>query len=109
EANQISLRLGGKNTAARFYLRYGDGVTSGSVNTVSGTTGGYRFNTSAWQVYRLVFHAGHTKYDLYIDGVDAPVFEGVAVSTTGDQNGIYFGAESAHRCNMDVEYVKMGT
>jgi predicted GH43/DUF377 family glycosyl hydrolase len=109
EANQISLRLGGKNTAARFYLRYGDGVTSGSVNTVPGTSGGYRFNTSAWQVYRLVFHADHTKYDLYIDGVDAPVFEGVAVSTTGDQNGIYFGAESAHRCNMDIEYVKMGT
>ena len=109
EANQISLRLGGKNTAARFYLRYGDGVTGGSVNTVPGTSGAYRVNTSAWQVYRLVFHADHTKYDVYLAGVDAPVFEGVAVSTTGDQNGIYFGAESTHRCNMDVEYVKMGT
>lgn len=109
EANQISLRLGGKNTAARFYLRYGDGVTGGSVNTVSGTSGGYRLNTSVWQVYQLVFHADHTKYDVYLSGVENPIFEDVAVSATGDQNGIYFGAESAHRCNMDVEYVKMGT
>lgn len=109
EANQISLRLGGKNTAARFYLQYGDGITSGSINTVSGGSDAYRVNTSDWQVYRLVLHADHTKYDIYLDGVENPVFENVAISVTSDQNGIYFGAESYHRCNMDIEYVKMGT
>jgi predicted GH43/DUF377 family glycosyl hydrolase len=29
--------------------------------------------------------------------------------TTGDTNGIYLGAESYHRCNLDVAYVKMAT
>ena len=109
EANQVSLRLGGKNTAARFYLQYGDGVTSGSISTTSGGTDAYRVNTAEWQVYRLVFHADHTKYDVYLAGVENPIFENVAISATSDQNGIYFGAESYHRCNMDVEYVKMGT
>jgi hypothetical protein len=109
EANQISLRLGSKNTAARFYLRYGDGVTGGSVSSVSGANDAIRVNTSVWQVYRMVFHADHTKYDIYLAGEENPLFVNVPVTTTGDQNGIYFGAESPHRCNMDIEYVKMGT
>ncbi|MEA4982583.1 MAG: SGNH/GDSL hydrolase family protein [Paludibacter sp.] len=109
EANQVSLRLGGKNTAARFYLQYGDGVTSGSISTTSGGSDAYRVNTSAWQVYRMVFHADHKKYDVYLVGVEDPIFEDVSISATSDQNGVYFGAESYHRCNMDVEYVKMGS
>lgn len=109
EASQISLRLGSKNTAARFYLRYGDGVTGGSVSTIAGGSDAIRVNTSAWQVYRLVFHADHTKYDIYLAGDENPLFTNVAITTTGDQNGVYFGAESPHRCNMDIEYVKMGT
>lgn len=110
ESNQISLRLGSKNTAARIYLKPGDGVTTGYVSTSSGgTVNAYRLNTTEWQVYRLVLHADHLKYDVYIAGIDEPILENMAVNTTGDQNGVYFGAESYHRCNIDVEYVKMGT
>jgi hypothetical protein len=110
EANQISLRLGSKNTAARIYLKPGDGVTSGYVSTSSGgTVNAYRLNTTEWQVYRLVLHADHLKFDVYIAGVDEPILENMAVNATGDQNGVYFGAESYHRCNIDVEYAKMGT
>lgn len=109
EANQIALRLGSKTTAAPIFLRYGDGVGSGSISTNSGGSNAYKLNTSTWQVYRLVFQANHTKYDVYVAGIDEPIFQNVAVGTTTDQNGIYFGAESPHRCNIDIEYVKMGT
>lgn len=109
EANQIALRLGSKTTAAPIFLRYGDGLTTGSVSTNSGGSNAYKINTSVWQVYRIVFQANHTKYDVYVAGIEEPIFVNVPVGTTSDQNGVYFGAESAHRCNMDVEYVKMGT
>lgn len=110
EANQISLRLGSKSTAAPIYLKYGDGVTGGTLSTTSGGTQNvHKINTAEWQVYRWVFHPDHSKYDVYIDGKEDPIFENVVVAATADQNGIYFGAESYHRCNIDVEYVKMGT
>lgn len=109
EANQIALRMGGLKIATPIYLRYGDGVTNGSVSTTSGATNAYKVNTSDWQTYRIVLNADHTKYDVYVAGVEDPVFENIAIISTSDQNGVYFGAESRHRCNMDVEYVKMGT
>jgi hypothetical protein len=109
EANQISLRIGNKQLAAPIYLRYGDGVTGGSVSATSGSTDAYKVNTSDWKVYRIVLHPDHSKYDVYIAGVEEPVFFNVGIGSTGDQKGIYFGAESRHRCNIDVEYVKMGT
>ena len=40
---------------------------------------------------------------------DEPIFEDVAVGEHADENGVYIGAESRHRCNIDVMYVKMGT
>jgi lysophospholipase L1-like esterase len=110
EANQISLRLGSKGIAAPIYLRYGDGLTGGYVSATSGGTSNvYTINTSIWQIYRWVFHPDHSKYDVYIDGVEDPLLENIPVAATGDQDGIYFGAESYHRCHIDVEYVKMGT
>lgn len=110
QSNQISLRLGSIKTAARIYLKYGDGVTGGFVSTTSGGTSNvYTINTSEWQIYRMVFHADHLKYDVYVDGLDEPVLENISVNATTDQNGVYFGAESYHCCNIDVEYVKMGT
>lgn len=108
EANQIALRIGGEKIAAPIFLRYGD-AESGSLSTVSGGQNAYKMNTSDWQVYRMVFHADHATYDVYVEGVEDPVFTNVGIATTSDQNGIYFGAESRHRCNIDVEYVKMGT
>ncbi len=109
EANQIALRLGSKGIAVPVYLRYGNGISGGSVSTVPAGTNAYKLNTSGWQVYRMVFHADHSSYDVYVAGVEDPVFENIAIANTSDQNGIYFGAESYHRCNIDVEYVKMGT
>ena len=109
EANQIALRMGVLKIATPIYLRYGDGVTGGSVSTVSGAQNAYQMNTSDWQIYRIVLNVDHTKYDVYVAGVEEPVFENIAIVSTGDQNGVYFGAESTHRCNMDIEYVKMGT
>ena len=109
EANQIALRLGGKRTAVPIYLRYGNDETTGSVSTTAAGANAYRVNTSEWQIYRWVFHPDHSKYDVYIDGIENPIFENIAIVTTSDPNGIYLGAESFHRCNIDVEYVKMGT
>ncbi|MDR1681840.1 MAG: hypothetical protein LBS25_00405, partial [Candidatus Symbiothrix sp.] len=110
ESNQISLRSKGDGISAPIYLKYGDGVSGGWVSATSGGTSNvYALNTAEWQVYRLVFHADHTKYDVYVDGVDSPILENIATITKGDDNGVYFGAEGNHRCNIDVEYVKMGT
>jgi hypothetical protein len=109
EANQISLRIGNKQLAAPIYLRYGDGVTGGSVSATPGGDNAHKVNTSDWQVYRIVLHTGHLKYDVYIAGEENPIFENIGIGNTGDQKGVYFGAESRHRCNIDVEYVKMGT
>lgn len=109
EANQVALRLGSIKAAAPIFLKYGDGVTGGSVSTTPGGEKTYKLNTSEWQIYRLVFHADHSKYDVYVVGNEEPIFENVPNATTSDANGVYFGGESAHRCNIDVEYVKMGT
>lgn len=109
EANQIALRLGSKSIAAPIFLKYGDGTTNGLISTSASGSNAYILNTSTWQIYRLVFNADHASYDVFIEGIEDPIFENVGVATTGDQNGIYFGAESYHRCNIDVEYVKMGT
>lgn len=106
EANQISLRLGNENTATPIFLKYGDGVTGGTINTTSGAANAYTVNTSEWQIYRIVLHADHAKYDVYID--KEPIFENIGKITATEQN-VVVGAESRHRCNMDIEYVKMGT
>lgn len=109
EANQIALRLGGKGIAAPIYLKYGDGVSGGSLSSSADGADAYMLNTTEWQVYRWVFQADHASYDVYVDGINEPIFEDLDVVSTSDQNGVYFGAESYHRCNIDVMYVKMGT
>jgi hypothetical protein len=107
EANQISLRLKSRNIVAPIFLKHGN-AESGSLSITPGGDA-YTINTSEWQIYRLVFHANSLKYDVYIEGVDDPVFENVATDPKSDDDGVYFGAESNHRCNIDIEYVKMGT
>ncbi len=109
DANQISLRINGgtgKQFMTQIFLKYGD-ASNGTVKTASGAS--YTINTSEWQVYRMVLHPDHSKYDVYIGGVKDPIFENVAIGSKQDPNGIYFGAESNTSCNIDVEYVKMGT
>ncbi|MDR2626409.1 MAG: T9SS type A sorting domain-containing protein [Dysgonamonadaceae bacterium] len=107
ETNQISLRLKSKNIVAPIFLKHGN-AESGSLSIKPGDNA-YIINTSEWQVYRLVFHANTSKYDVYVEGVDDPVFENIATDPKQDDDGVYFGAESQHRCNIDIEYVKMGT
>ncbi|MDR1585662.1 MAG: cadherin-like beta sandwich domain-containing protein, partial [Prevotellaceae bacterium] len=109
EASQICLRIGNENLATPIFLRYGDGTTGGSISTYANGSDAKPLNTSEWHVYRIVLQKNHTTYNVYLDDEKDPVFANVAKGTTGDQRGVYFGAESAHRVNIDVEYVKMGT
>ena len=106
EANQISLRVGTENLYVPIYLKYGDAST-GYVSTRSGGEDAYHLNTAEEQIYRLLLHPDHKTYNVYVDGIDGPVFENVATSTHTNENGVYIGAESRHRCNIDVMYVKM--
>lgn len=108
EANQISLRMKSENLYAPIYLKYGD-ATTGYVSTTSGGEEPYHLNTMEYQLYRLILLPDHKAYDVYVDGVDEPIFENVPVGEHADENGVYIGAESRHRCNIDVMYVKMGT
>ncbi len=106
DGNQLALRLA--NTATTpIYIKYGD-AESGSVSTKSNLSNAFKMNTSEWQIYRIVFRAD-LKYDVYIDGMEEPVFEGEQGGTNSDQNGIYIGAESDKVCDIDIEYVKVGT
>ena len=49
------------------------------------------------------------QYDIYIDGINEPVIATEDYWVKTDQSGVYFGAESNQSCNLDIEYVKMGT
>ena len=88
EANQISLRMKSENLYAPIYLKYGDAST-GYVSTTSGGEEPYYLNTSEYQVYRLVLLPDHKTYDVYVEGVDEPIFEDVAVGEHADENGVY--------------------
>lgn len=110
ESNQLSARLNSKNMA--IHLKYGDqnnGYMSIGPAMSHNETDKYMLNTSEWHVYRFVFHADNTKYDVYVDDINEPVFENVNTTTMTGTNILRLGAETYHRCNMDIEYVKMGT
>lgn len=109
EASQICLRMGTEKIATPIFLRYGDGTTGGSISTVANGSNAYALNTSEWHIFRIVLQKDHATYNVYLDDEKDPIFANVAKGSTTDQNGVYFGAESAHRVNIDVEYVKMGT
>jgi len=68
----------------------------------------YYLDVSEWHLYRFVLSADNTQYDVYIDGKLA--FEGVSTIGMDSQTNILrFGANIRNRCNIDVEYAKMGT
>ena len=109
ESNQISARLNGKNLA--IHLKYG--VENEGYITIKPAVNHYddekyKLNTSEWHIFKIVFHADNLAYDVYVDDVVNPIFENVATTTMTCTNIIRLGAESFHRCNLDVEYVKMG-
>jgi hypothetical protein len=109
---QISLRMngGGDSFTAPIFLKYGDEETPGSVSTVAGgASNAYTLNTSDWQIYRLVLRANHSEYDVYVDGLRDPVLQTGKTASKTDQGGVYFGAESSQSCELDIEYVRMGT
>lgn len=110
ESNQISARLNGKNLA--IHIKHGDANTGyltvdADVNPEMSSR--YKLNTSEWHTYRFVLHADNLSYDVYIDDMDQPIYENVPTSSMAGTNILRLGAESQHRCNMDIEYVKMGT
>lgn len=109
ESNQISARLNNKQMSIN--LKYGD-ATTGYVTILAGLTHTdaekFVINTSEWHTYRFVLHADNLKFDVYIDGSEDPVFENVSTTSSTGSNILRLGAESPHRCNMDIEYVKMG-
>lgn len=109
ESNQISARLNGKNLA--IHLKYGvDNEGYVAVKPAVNHTDNekYKINTTEWHIYKIVFHVDNLMYDVYIDDVADPIFENVSTTAMTGTNIIRIGAESFHRCNMDVEYVKMG-
>ena len=104
-SNQISVRLNGR--AVSIYLSYGD-ENSGYLVAAERVDGErYSINTSEWHVYRIILSADGQYYDLYIDGDTEPVYTNIPTYAKGDDNGVYFGAEGTHNCNIDIEYVKM--
>lgn len=110
EAHQISARLNTQNMAV--FLKHGD-ANNGYISLTGAAThkdeDKYKVNTSEWHIYRFVFFADNLRYDVYIDDIEEPIFEDVATTAMAGSNIIRLGAESSHRCNMDIEYVKMGT
>jgi hypothetical protein len=110
ESNQLSARFNNKNLA--IHLKYGnedDGYISCSAGITHADKDKYMINTSEWHVYRFVFYPDNSIYDVFIDDMEYPVFENIPTSSMTGSNIIRLGAESTHRCNMDIEYVKMGT
>ncbi len=110
ESNQISARLNSKNMA--IHLKYGtegQGYMSLQAGVTHSNDEKYLLNTAEWHVYRFVFHADNTKYDVYLDELDDPIFENVPTTSGSGTNILRLGAETFHRCNMDIEYAKMGT
>lgn len=110
ESNQISARLNQKNLS--IHLKYGDansGYVSVSAAKSHDDADKYKINTSEWHIYRFVFYADNSMYDVYIDNIVEPIFENIPTTSMTGSNIIRLGAESQHRCNMDIEYVKMGT
>jgi len=110
EAHQISARLNTKNIA--IFLKYGD-ANNGYVSLKGALNHSeeekYKINTSEWHVYRFVLYPDNSMYDVYIDDIEEPIFEDVPTTSMSGSNIIRLGAESQHRCNMDIKYVKMGT
>ncbi|MEA4982581.1 MAG: SGNH/GDSL hydrolase family protein, partial [Paludibacter sp.] len=110
ESNQLSARFNNKNLA--IHLKYGD-VNEGYISLSAGLSHAdndkYKINTSEWHVYRFVFYPDNSIYDVYIDDIESPVFENIPTASMTGSNIIRLGAESMHRCNLDIEYVRMGT
>lgn len=110
ESNQISARLNGRNLS--LFMKYGaenEGYVSLGAAVDPAGIDRYMINTSEWHVYRFVLHADNMFYDVYVDDIEEAVFENIPTSSMSGSNIVRLGAESTHRCNMDIEYVKMGT
>jgi len=109
ESNQISARMNNKNMS--IHLKYGD-ANVGYITLQAGVSHSneekFKLNTSEWHIYRFVFYADNLKYDVYVDGSDNPIFENAPTTSMSGTNILRLGAETNNRCNMDIEYAKMG-
>ncbi len=114
EANQIAIQI--NNKIMSIYLASGDSNNGyATPQTTSGTgvdpsvSEKYTMNTAEWHVYRFILKANRLTYDVYLDDIKTPIFKDVLAITKTGSNTPKFGGESWQRCNMDIEYVKMGT
>jgi hypothetical protein len=109
ESNQISARLGNKTMAV--HIKYGtEGCVSPTAVLNPEDINEKRvLNTTEWHTYRCVLSAEYSTYTVDNDGGREPVLENVATGSLSGSSIIKLGSESYHRCNMDIEYVKMAT
>lgn len=111
EANQLSIRMNGKIIPIYLWAQTAEseGFVSHSSALKPGESEKYRLNTSEWHVYRLLISQDNTTFDVYVDNHPMPIFAGVPTTNKSGTNIFRLGAETYHRCNLDVEYVKMAT
>lgn len=110
EANQIAVCIGGK--LMKIYLKYGDknsGYIFDTPLALHKNSKKYILNTSQWHVYRFVYNPSNYTCDVYVDNWDEPVISALKTHYDGTKNYVYLGADQNHYCNMDIEYVKLGT
>ena len=113
EANEISIRMGEHSEdtngkIAAVFLGYGE---KGYISANANGAGPYcvELNTTVWhKLSYVVFQMnGGYYYDLYVD--DALVFDSVPFQTYKGADLVRFGADNGGRCDLDVQYVRLGT
>ena len=110
ESNQISARL--RNRVLVVHLKHGDGemgYLTINPNVDPAEADRYYVSTAEWHTYRFLLHADNLSYDVFIDDVELPIFKNVATVAGTGSNILRLGAETTHRCSMDIQTVKMGT
>ncbi len=113
ESSLISARINKK--VMDLYLRYADEENKNGTGYayIEAAIDPYEddlfyLDVSDWHLYRFVLSADNTQYDVYIDG--KLVFESIpTISMDSQTNILRFGANVRNRCNIDVEYARMGT
>ncbi len=110
EAAQISVAVAGKKM--KIYLKHGDETNGYLCFTPAwqhDPDEKIQLNTSDWHTYRFVYDPVNYAYDLYIDDLFTPVASKVKTHYDGTKNYVMIGADKDQYCNMDVEFVRMGT
>lgn len=108
ELNLLSARI--NNRAPNLYLAY-DESNNGYVTLEStfpnAVANRVAVDISEWRVYRFILSEDATKFDLFIDG--ELIFKDAPTTAMSGTNILRMGsAVERARCNMDIEYAKLG-